>query len=399
MKLFCPPLRFFAVVVLLLAAACATSGPRQTRLMKSTAMTISASALRVQVRSLADRFSGLMEEAGEQVLMTDPDPVRRRNALVWLTNGIPAMQQALFEPDPLAALVDAWFLVAQMRDYFARAADQGMPREYHELAIAVFDSMEADIRLIIENAGPNTSYERGRQLVYEKAALHPIDESFASRRGSAVFLAEFTARAGGSALKSIGSVTESMDDLVARIDLNAEYIPKFARWQAMLFTMDAGYDSIPDGVAHLEHLELVASRVEQLSPLVEAMPSLVAEERVAVLEALDGYLTRTLEFVDQQRNTVMTQDLQAERVAVLEAIREERIAVFEAIAEERVIVLAALREERVAAFEDVDALMDEAFTREVNKLFTRGLVLVAIILAGFAAITFLGVRALNRRTG
>ena len=110
------PTRWFVVVLVVLASACLSSGPQQTRLMKSTEMTISASALRVQVRSLADRFSGLMEEAGEKVLLSETDPVRRRNALLWLTNGIPAMQQALFQPDPLAALVDAWFLVAQMRD-------------------------------------------------------------------------------------------------------------------------------------------------------------------------------------------------------------------------------------------------------------------------------------------
>jgi len=41
--------------------------------------------------------------------------------------------------------------------------------------------------------------------------------------------------------------------------------------------------------------------------------------------------------------------------------------------------------------------MDEAFTREVNKKFIRGLILIAILLAGFASITFLGTRALKRR--
>jgi len=190
-----------------------------------------------------------------------------------------------------------------------------------------------------------------------------------------------------------------MDDLVARIDLNAEFIPKFARWQAILFAMDGGYDTIPDGVAYLAHIEMVAGEIERLSPLVEALPDLVAAERTAVLEALDAYLTRTLAFVDHQRTTLMRDDVMAEREAVLAAIREERIAVLEAIREERGIVLAALREEREATFEDLDQLMDEAFTREVNRLFSRGLILAAILLGGFAAITFLGVRAVKRQSG
>jgi hypothetical protein len=390
------------IVALLLAAfvaACMSSGPRQTKLMKSTHMTISAAALRVQVRSLADRFSGLMEDVGEEVLRNELDPARQRNALLWLTNGIPAMQQALFQPDPLAALLDAWFLIAQMRGYFAHATEHGMPEHIQELATNVLDEMESDIGLIIQNAGPDTDYDRARQMVYEKAKDHPVDASFASRRGSAVFLAEFTAEAGGSALRSIGSITESVEDLVARIDLNAEYIPKLARWQAMIFMMDEGFGNTAASIENLQHIEMIAGEVERLAPLVEALPDLVGSEREAVLTALDGYLSRTLAFVNQQRATLMGDDVRAEREAVLAAIREERIAVLEAIAEERRIVLVTIREERLATFQDLDQLMDDAFTREVNKMFVRGLVLIGLFLAGFAVITYLGIRAFKRQQG
>jgi hypothetical protein len=391
--------RVAAVLMLVVVAACVTKGPRQTRLMKTTEMTISAAALRVQVRSLADRFSGLMEEVGEEVLKDETDPTARRNALLWLTNGIPAMQQALFQPDPLAALLDGWFLVAQMRAYFERTVADGMSARKLELANRALDSMEADIKLIIENSGPNANYERGRQLVYERAAQIPIDESFASRRGSAAFLAEFTARAGGGALRSIGSVTETVEDLVARIDLNAEYIPKLARWQAMILMMDQGFDTIGSSIENLQYLEFVAAEVERLAPLVETLPELVSEERIAVLEALDAYLNKTMSFIDRQRAILIGEDLRAEREAVLAAVREERIAVLEAISEERRIVLETLRDERVATFEDLDHLMDEAFTREVNKMFARGLVLIGLFLVGFAGITYLGVRAIKRQAG
>lgn len=379
--------------------ACMSSGPRQTRLMKSTNMTISAAALRVQVRSLADRFSGLMEDVGEEVLLAEHDPNKRRNALMWLTNGIPAMQQALFQPDPLAALLDAWFLIAQMRDYFDHAVERGMPEHIQERAHGVLDDMESDVVLVMRNSGPDVDIERGREMIYEKARIHTIDSSFASRRGSAVFLAEFTAQAGGSALRSIGSITETVEDLVARIDLNAEFIPKLARWQAMLFALDGGYDSLPASVQYLEHLEFVASEVERLSPLLDALPGLVGSEREAVLSALDAYLSRTLSFVDHQRSTLMGNDVRAEREAFLAAIREERIAILAAIADERAIVLDALRHERMATFDDLDTLLDEAVTREVNKMFARGLILIVLFLSGFAVIIFLGVRAFRAQKG
>jgi hypothetical protein len=386
-----------ALLLMATFTACSTGAPKQTRLMKKTDLTVSSAQLQVQVRSLADRFSGLMEEAGEEALEQTDDPAMRRRVLLWLTNGIPAMQHALFRPDPLAALLDGWFLVAQMHFYFEEYASEDLPQHFAEIAIRTLDTMEADIKDIIIRAGSENSDEMGRQLVYDAARSHPTNSSFASRQGSSIVLSEFTARAGSGALKSIGSLTETMDDLIARFDLNAEYLPKQARWQAQLMMIDEGFGSISPSLEHLAYLEVVAGQIDRLTPVVEALPDLVAEERVAVLEALDAELSRILSFINQQRTILMDEDVRGEREAVLISIREERIAVLEAIANERQIVLDTLREERVVTFQDLDDLMDKAFTREVNKLFIRGLILIAIILGGFAAITFLGVRALNKR--
>lgn len=384
-----------SLFLLVVVTACVTSGPRQTKLMKTSKMTVSAAELRVEVRSLADRFSGLMEEAGEVVLRHETELQGRRNALMFLTNGIPAIQQALFQPDPVAAMLDAWFLIAQIRDYFA-SRESSIKPEIYALAMRTLDEMESDLRIIIENSGPEVNYEQGRKLVYETAANYPIDHSFASRRGSTVFLVQFTEETGGGALRSIGSITETVEDLVARIDLNAEYLPKLARWQAMLFMMDEGFGNAAESIENLQYLEMVAAEVERLAPLVETLPDLVTDERTAVLEALDASLSRTLVFVNQQRETLMGDDVPAQREVVLAALREERIAVLSAVAEERRIVLEALHDERVATFEDLNALMDEAFTREVNKIFVRGLVLIGLFLAGLAAITSLGVRAIKK---
>ena len=383
---------------------CSTSGPSQTRLMKSTKMTISSAQLRIQVRSLAGRFSGLMEEVGSQALVLTDDPARKRKALLWLTNGIPAMQQALFQPDPLAALADAQFLIAQMRMYFEAPIEHELAPEYLKIAMRALDEMESDLRLIVDNAGPETDYEAARTFIYEAARDNPIDSGFSARKGSAAMLAEFTARAGGGALKSIGSITETIEDLVARIDLNAEYLPKFARWQAQLLIMDdikgdEDYETVLSAVQHLQHLEMVAAFLDDLDPLILELPDLVADERAAVLDALHSYLRETLSFVEDQRTTLMHEDVRSEREAILAAVREERLAVLAAISDERRIVLEAISQERGAVFADLNALMNEAFSREINKLFIRGLILIAIILAGFAAITFLGVRALNRKRG
>jgi len=205
-------------------------------------------------------------------------------------------------------------------------------------------------------------------------------------------------------LKSIGSITETVEDLVARIDLNAVYLPKFARWQAQLLIIedikgDENFEDVLPAIQQLQHLELVAAFLEDLDPLIADLPDLVAEERQAVLDAVHAYLRETLVFVDLQRTTLMHEDVRTEREAILAAVQEERMAVLAAISEERRIVLGAVSRERAAVFADLDTLMDEAFTREVNRLFIRGLVLITIVLGGFAAITFPGVRALKRERG
>ena len=48
-------------------------------------------------------------------------------------------------------------------------------------------------------------------------------------------------------------------------------------------------------------------------------------------------------------------------------------------------------------FADLNAPMDEAFTREINKVFSRALILIALLLGGLAAIVFFFVRALNNK--
>ncbi len=386
-----------AAILAVFLAACSARASRQTQLMQKTDLTISAAQLQIQVRSLAGRFSGLMEEAGTEVLQQSDDPEMRRGALLWLTNGIPAMQTALFAPDPLAALLDGWFLVAQMHFYFEDYEKNDIPQKYADIALRSLDIMEADIRNIVTRAGSEASYEKGHQLVYDAARSTDLTGSFVSRQGSAIVLSEFTARAASGTLKSIGALTETVDDVIARFDLYAEYLPKQARWQAQLLLLEEELDGIGPAIRNLEYLELVAADVQRLTPLAESLPGLVAGERLAVLESLDAQLSRILSFVDQQRATVMHEDVRAEREAVVDALRAERIAVLAAATEERQIVLEALREERLAAFADLDALVEKTVGREIDRLFLRALILIAILLGGLALITYLGVRAVRKR--
>jgi hypothetical protein len=82
---------------------------------------------------------------------------------------------------------------------------------------------------------------------------------------------------------------------------------------------------------------------------------LTADERRAVLEAVDAQRLQTLEFMtDLQRHTLAF--VSSERQATVAALREERLATLVALRDERVAIAAALEVARVDTLKEVDAI-------------------------------------------
>src|SRR5262249_26331805 len=76
--------------------------------------------LRIRVRALAGRFSGVLEALADDLSRRAADPAARLSLTRLKINGIPAIQAALFEPDPIAALLDTWVLLVQLDDAIAK---------------------------------------------------------------------------------------------------------------------------------------------------------------------------------------------------------------------------------------------------------------------------------------
>ena len=65
----------------------------------------------------------------------ETDPSIREAAVRWKINSIPAMQAAVFQLDPLAALADAWGLCAQMERFFATGAGKDLFGDSQRIAV------------------------------------------------------------------------------------------------------------------------------------------------------------------------------------------------------------------------------------------------------------------------
>jgi hypothetical protein len=149
--------------------------------------------LRLQVRSLVPVMIGIMESAADGVLATTTDPPVRAAALRFKAEGIPTMYRALFQPDPVAAFLDAWVLVAQMRGYLEAGPGRELPDAVRLGALGAVARMDAELARFARTLSQEKGAERARQWAEEFAAKHPI-ESFATRQSTEELLAAMTAR-------------------------------------------------------------------------------------------------------------------------------------------------------------------------------------------------------------
>src|SRR5262249_41029649 len=106
----------FGVMVVLYGCAAGTT--RKAASIKSAKnVTVSAAELSSRNRSLLGVYSAEIEAAADKIMQESPSPVTRREALVWKAEAIPVLQTSLLNTDPLAAAIDTWAFIFQMKTY------------------------------------------------------------------------------------------------------------------------------------------------------------------------------------------------------------------------------------------------------------------------------------------
>jgi len=377
------------VVAVFLAAApgCASAGTSKARGPKGQELDITAAELQVKVRALADPLSGDIEEVVWALSATDDDPEWRRTLLMWQINVINAMQRAVFQPRPLAALFDTWALVEQLRNYVLTGPGSTRSEAQRRIVLDTVDDMEAQLFAIAVEAGGQDGAAEARRLIKEWAVEHPIDR-FVVRPSTASELAEWTARGNMGALATVKSLGATLDDVMARLDLYAEYIPKQASWHAELV---AGH-IVPPARADqaFKDMTVTATAFDSIAASLEAYPAVVSEERriildavreerIAILGELLDQLSEIQLFVNEQRIDLMETQVTAQREAVLEAVAAERATIIEAAIKERAETMIELQAM-------AEGLIDRSAVTIVDHFFLRAVQLLAILLVGLGLI-------------
>ena len=341
-------------------AGCETL-PKQSVLMQrqKEEFRMSAMELHIRIQQIAYRFSDVIEQTADQIMAESSDPMVRRNALLWKMNAIPAAYTAVFQPEPVVALLDTWAFTVQMAHYFEDGPGVEDFGQYHTIALEASKQLEKEIVDLVLAVSPEGDIKtvKIRPEVYSWAREHPIRSPLFSRVSVAREFTEAMAQS-SKAIGVVGKLTIGMDEVANRLSLYGQYLPRQARWQAELLLAESnakdGVKVNVDGVA-----ELVES-LDRVLPIIEQAPDLVARERTAAFKAIREERIATLNSIGVQR------------VATLNWLTKERIAVTDALQGERVAALATLREERIASLSDIEAISKRVIAGSLAE--TKGLI-------------------------
>ena len=327
---------------------------RQTALMEKTEQEIelSARALRIEMDDFFARFAGEVEAAADSIILLSDDPSVREQALRWKLYAIPVAQRAVMQRDPFGGMVDAAVLCIQMSDFFDHGKGKHAFGGHQEIAIRATAVLMDNIRRIAGTLSAERDISEGEDLLQSYAKEHPLQSMYFVRE-NALFLYEDYGAATKMGFKGIAeTLTANMEDLMSRMNLYTENLPKQIRWQSELM------------VAEMSKAIEIEGKMDSVAQVMFGRTDSLVN---GYLEQVNDLTDRSLAVVDSQR-VIITGDITRERAIILQAVRKERLETIDAIQNEREIILDRLSEERVTAFAEIDRLTTKSIDQSMQEV-------------------------------
>ena len=401
--------RRYALLGALLALAifvggCSFGNTRKDAAVKS-AKNVQSSATELSARnqSLLGIYSAEIESAADKIMFETPSTAGRRQALAWKAEAIPILQNTMLNSNPVAAMVDTWAFVYQMRNYFQQPALQTQLGQLQPVATETISRMDAQMEQLVRTAAPTANIADMRKRIESWAAAHPIQKGLPGRDSMDAELIHRVGQSDLGAVASVRALEQGMGDLTARLDAYNVYAPKQARWQAELLLSDLAQDPHMTTVA--SNLGAISSAAGKASDDIDRMPEFMKQARAAVVSDVQGQRLATQEFLDQQR-TLTLNALRQERIATLAALNDQRLGATSDLRGERQAVMDALHNEEVEAMNSIRGMSEATLKQMENRgrtlidhFFVRALELLLLTLALLALGAWLMLRMFIRSTG
>jgi hypothetical protein len=368
---------------MLLVLGCAST--RKTSSIKS-AKNVQSSVAELSSRnqSLLGLYSAEIEAAADRIILESHSPEARRQALMWKAEAIPVLQTTLLNTDPVAAVVDTWAFLFQMKAHMERPAVKEGFGKFHFVVAETLKNMDAEMERLIQVAAPSANVTDLRQRVGAWAEAHPIQAGLTGRQSADPDMIRKVGESDLGSIASLKAIGESLGDLNARLDSYNVYLPKQARWQAELLLGDIARDPQVDVV--MSNVVVLSNALAKTSSSMERMPETMGKAREAIRADVDGERLAAQAFLQDER--LQTLDaVRQERIATIEAMHNERLAATADLRGERQAVLAALYNEEAAVMNDVNAQSEKTLKDLDNRgrglidhFFLRALELVLLTL-------------------
>lgn len=323
-------------------------------------------------------FSNRVENLADSIIQTTTDKDIKLNALYWKINATAMSRQVIFQTVPYSSLVDTWTFCAQQSDFVDTGKGGDLFGDFQDKVIGVTRKLEEDVSLIARVVSTGREYNSYKKFVEAYAGEHPFDDVYFNR-GS--ILSELNASLGipdSVAVKTVGTMPETISDLSSRINDMADKVPKMAKWRTEAYLYESGVDSI-DVAALMDSLNMLAG---QISYIAKNSPELIDS---AIIQ-LNKQLTPLVNKLDRRWGETLWK-LSEERLALIEALDEQREALGEKLSEEREVIVG-----------DLEVLSKELV--EVSWIYLKQIIVRSLFIILLILIVMLGLPfALGYLTG
>jgi hypothetical protein len=301
-----------AAALLIICPGCDVSHPQnklETQLHAQEDVAVTREQARLRMRSMVDPMCGRIEQSADEIIAGTTDLNIQLGAMKWKIDGVPAMREALLEPDPGTAALDTVILCDQMANYFDTGPGKKELGPASAKAVAACRQMEDDFVQVIAAGTFSGDVSKVRAFAKDWAAQHPIRYSIADRESALTRAFERPYAEANSLGQQVAQIVTTMDDLNRKMGIYSDQLFRQARWEMERF-----------------RLELIAQlRVDEAIPLSERavamlqdMPRMIDSEREQAIKGIHDELTRENEFIIEQRVAALDQITKERAIALSE---------------------------------------------------------------------------------
>lgn len=319
-----------------------SSVPQQSVLMDKLELNdVSVAELKVRTNEFAILFAAKVERSADEIVKLANDKSIRNNAIMWKLYSVPAVYKTVFASDPLAGLIDTWSLCIQMRKYFQSEKGRNLFGQFQHIAYETAFELEGEINSIAKDIAfkkvkgfMSSDFGEEKKFVDDWSDDNPIEDIFFTRRSTMELIAEVYGDKEYDLFNSVGSITQTTEDMKEMLNIYMANLPNQTRGQAELLINDLDLD---------KRIDLLMKNFAEMNSTMEKL--------IEFTNGTDALVEKSFSMIDAQRK---------ETIEIMLAKMNEFKEIIDV---ERTKIMAEISKERTAATQDVNKITDEALDR------------------------------------